>query len=120
MTTSRAPARATPPRAATRPPPEPKPPRRTIVHLTAEYYPYARTGGLAEAVAGLANFQSRAGDPVVIVMPLYALVRAEAPDLEPLAPAQHLTLGPRTEEIRIFREPKPRQGPQIIFVDAPR
>src|SRR5918993_754086 len=26
----------------------------SIVHVTAEYYPYARTGGLAEAVSALA------------------------------------------------------------------
>src|SRR3954467_2639448 len=29
----------------------------SVVHVTAEYYPYARTGGLAEAVSGLARFQ---------------------------------------------------------------
>ena len=33
----------------------------TVVHLTAEYFPYARTGGLAEAVSGLADFQQAAG-----------------------------------------------------------
>lgn len=32
----------------------------TVVHLAAEYYPYARSGGLAEAVANLARFQSAA------------------------------------------------------------
>ena len=37
---------------------------RTIVHITAEYYPFARTGGLAEAVAGLATYQARAGEQV--------------------------------------------------------
>lgn len=38
-------------------------PSRTtrIVHLTAEYWPYARTGGLGEAVRGMAHFQSAAG-----------------------------------------------------------
>ena len=33
----------------------------SVVHVTAEYYPYARIGGLAEAVSGLANFQRAAG-----------------------------------------------------------
>src|SRR6185503_8796767 len=32
----------------------------TIVHLCAEYSPFARTGGLAEAVMGLANYQVKA------------------------------------------------------------
>ena len=33
----------------------------SVVHVTAEYSPYARTGGLAEAVSGLAHFQRAAG-----------------------------------------------------------
>ena len=32
-----------------------------VVHLSAEYLPYARTGGLAEAVTGLATYQATAG-----------------------------------------------------------
>ena len=33
----------------------------SVVHLTAEYTPFARTGGLGEAVRGLAEFQHAAG-----------------------------------------------------------
>ena len=93
--------------------------RRTIVHLTAEYYPYARTGGLAEAVAGLATFQARAGDQVVVFMPLYSLVRETAPDLEPIGPACMIAIGPRLEEVRFYRADRVTDGPQVIFVDAP-
>ena len=46
----------------------------SIVHGTAEYYPYARTGGLAEAGAGLASFQHAAGLAVTAVLPLYLTV----------------------------------------------
>ena len=42
----------------------------TIVHLTSEYTPFARTGGLAEAVMGLAEYQVKAGHQVVVFMPL--------------------------------------------------
>jgi hypothetical protein len=45
-----APAGARPP--LTRPGDEPV----SVVHITAEYFPFARTGGLAEAVNGLASF----------------------------------------------------------------
>ena len=58
------------------------PARRTIVHITAEYGTFARTGGLAEAVAGLATFQARVGAKVVVFLPLYPSVREVAPDLE--------------------------------------
>src|SRR3989441_8770991 len=42
----------------------PRPPvapaeRVGVVHLTAEYWPFARTGGLGEAVSGLATTQAR-------------------------------------------------------------
>ena len=43
----------------------------SVVHVTAEYFPYARTGGLAEAVSGLASFQRAAGLNVAAILPLY-------------------------------------------------
>ncbi|MGH7655141.1 MAG: glycogen synthase [Gemmatimonadaceae bacterium] len=92
---------------------------RTIVHLTAEFSPYARTGGLAEAVAGLASFQASAGHTVVVFMPLYSSVREIAPGLEPLGPVQMIQIGPRAEEVRFFGEMPPRPGPRVIFVDSP-
>ena len=53
----------------------------TVVHLTAEYTPYARTGGLAEAVQGLADVQTRMGINVFVVVPLYRTVRSVAKNL---------------------------------------
>ena len=91
----------------------------TIVHLTAEYTPYARTGGLAEAVMGLANFQAHAGSTVVVFMPLYRTVRDFAPDLAPLGRPLHIDLGFRGEEVRFFREVSQRAGPKVVFVDIP-
>ncbi len=42
-----------------RPAPSISPPDfRGVVHLTAEYWPLARTGGLGEAVSGLAGLQA--------------------------------------------------------------
>ncbi|PTY01053.1 glycogen synthase GlgA [Verrucomicrobia bacterium LW23] len=42
--------------------------------VTAECAPYAKTGGLADAVAGLAKTLKRRGHDVRIILPLYALV----------------------------------------------
>lgn len=91
----------------------------TIVHLTAEYSPFARTGGLAEAVNGLATFQSRGGAAVVVFVPLYRTVRDHAPDLAPLGRPIRVELGFRSVEVRFFREVKPASGPRVVFVDAP-
>ena len=59
--------------------------RVSIVHVTAEYLPYARTGGLAEAVASLAAFQHASGLDVAAILPLYRTVRDEAPTSSPSA-----------------------------------
>jgi starch synthase len=91
----------------------------TIVHLTSEYSPYARTGGLAEAVRGLAEFQAREGRTVVVFVPLYRSVRDHAPDLAPLGRAITVELGYRGVEVRFFREVRPAPGPKVVFVDAP-
>jgi len=91
----------------------------TIVHLSAEYSPYARTGGLAEAVRGLANYQVQAGANVVVFVPLYRTVRDHAPDLAPLGRPVSISLGFRAEEVRFFREVQPPPGPKIVFVDVP-
>jgi starch synthase len=89
----------------------------SIVHVTAEYYPYARTGGLAEAVAGLADFQHAAGLPVTAILPLYRTVRDEDPDLEPVGQPFVVTLGARHEEARVFRAAGPHAGPQVFFIE---
>ncbi len=91
----------------------------TIVHLTAEYSPFARSGGLGEAVMGLAECQVRGGANVVVFLPLYRTVRDHAPDLAPLGRPLQIELGFRGEEVRFFREVHPRKGPKVVFVDIP-
>ncbi|HTR77146.1 MAG TPA: glycogen/starch synthase, partial [Gemmatimonadaceae bacterium] len=87
--------------------------------MTAEYSPYARTGGLGEAVAGLATYQASTLQPVVVFMPLYRSVR-QMYDLEPAGPARPIAIGDRIEEVRFFRAPVGAGYPQVVFVDAPR
>lgn len=91
----------------------------TIVHLSAEYFPYARMGGLAEAVNGLATFQAKSGNAVVVFVPLYRSVREKAPDLALLGRTYHVHVGPTVEEVRYFREAHPPPGPKVVFIDHP-
>ena len=74
-----------------------------IVHLAAECWPYARTGGLGEAVASLATFQAMAGLPTTVVMPLYRQVRRVLRHLEPVGEPFAVQLGPSTEMARLMR-----------------
>ncbi len=93
--------------------------RRTIVHLAAEYHGYARTGGLAEAVAGLAHSQLEAGHRVYAFVPLYASVREAVERLQLLAPPTRITIGPLSEPVRFYRDASRTDGPRVILVDAP-
>src|SRR3982074_1447958 len=80
-----------------------------VVHLAPELSPYARTGGLGEAVSSLAKYQAASGIPATVFMPLYAVCRGRA-DLQPGGPAFAVGVGPRTETARIY-EPAEPAGP---------
>src|SRR5258705_3028358 len=90
-----------------------------VVHLAPELSPYARTGGLGEAVSSLAKYQAASGIPVTVFMPLYGVIR-ERTDLQPVGPAFAVGVGPRTETARIY-EPvaAPAYGfPRVLFVES--
>ena len=88
-----------------------------VVHLVAEYWPYARTGGLAEAVRGIATFQAACGTPVAVLMPLYRRVREAFPELEPLTGPFQVRVGERLETARLFQPPGPRRNPRVLFIE---
>src|SRR3989449_2209455 len=104
--------------AAQRPPVAPAE-RVGVVHLTAEYWPFARTGGLGEAVSGLATTQAAAGHPTTVVMPLYQLVRETTPSLERTAHPLAITLGGHVEHAWLYRAPAAAAGPQVFFIEHP-
>lgn len=90
-----------------------------IVHLAAEYGWLARTGGLAEAVAGLATTQAAEGIPVAVIIPLHRSVRSSAAGLERVFGPFHVQVGPRTEEARLFRIPAEPGKPKIYCLEHP-
>src|SRR5688572_20448458 len=75
----------------------------SVVHIVAELAPFARTGGLGEAVKSLAEFQSASGIPTAIIMPLYRQVHAVAPNLEPVGEPFTVHLGPHQEQARLMQ-----------------
>lgn len=89
-----------------------------VVHATAELAPFARTGGLGEAVRTLARYQAQAGIDVTIVMPFYGDVRRLAPPVQPLGPTFRVHIGGREEEVALLelvRPPGP-PTPRVVFV----
>lgn len=90
-----------------------------MVHLTAECWPFARTGGLGEAVSGLADFQAIAGMPTTVLLPLYRQVRETTPSLERAGPPFTVTLAGQGETGWLYRAPYTGAGPQVFFVEHP-
>jgi starch synthase len=90
-----------------------------VVHLAAEYGWLARTGGLAEAVAGIASNQAAQGIPSAVIIPLHRSVRSAAPALERVAGPFQIQVGPRTEEARLFRIPADPGKPRVYCLEHP-
>ncbi len=88
-----------------------------VVHLAAEYDSLARTGGLAEAVMGLAEYQAAQGIPVAVIMPLHRSVREVAGQLERVGQPFAVQVGPRTEEGRLYRLPVEPSKPKIYCIE---
>lgn len=105
---------------ARRPPPPLRLPDGTpvsVVHLAAEYFPYARTGGLAEAANGLARFQAIAGVTSMAVMPLHRGARSRAGALEAVGEPFAVELGGRREVFRLLRPVRPTERARVFFLE---
>ena len=90
-----------------------------MVHLTAECWPYARTGGLGEAVSALASHQAASATPVTVMLPLYRCVREVLPSLESLGPEFTVAVGSRIERARLRTFHPTRLAPRMVFIDLP-
>ncbi len=90
-----------------------------VVHLSAEYGMLAKTGGLAEAVSGLAAYQAAAGVPVAAILPLHRSVRNAAPQLERMGGTFPVTVGSRREEGRLYRIPAEPGAPRVYCIEHP-
>ncbi len=88
-----------------------------IVHLTAEYWPYVRTGGLGEAVRGMATFQSRAGTDTTVLLPLFRKIREGDWGLKPVGDPFQVRVGPRTEAARLWEATQGSDGPRVLLVE---
>ena len=77
----------------------------------------ARTGGLGEAVSGLAGLQAALGIPTTVVIPLYRAVREVVARLDPVGDAFTVGMGPRPEVARLFRVPTSRRGPRVFLIE---
>jgi starch synthase len=90
-----------------------------VVHLSAEYLPYARTGGLAEAVAGLASAHAQEGVCTTAIVPYYRAAWSRPPEAEPLGDWFSVRVGGRDEPARFFGAPRRAGRVRVLFVEHP-
>ena len=91
----------------------------SVVHLVAEYWPFARSGGLAEAVRGIATYQASSGVPTLVLMPLYKRVRENTEGLVQIGEPIEVPIGSVREPVRLWEIENAAPGPRVVFVDHP-
>ena len=92
----------------------------TVVHLAAEYWPFARTGGLGEAVQGIAHQQAASRVPALVLLPLYRAAREAGVPLKRLGGVRQVTLGSAVEPVQLWQVVDQERGaPLVILVDHP-
>lgn len=92
-----------------------------VVHLVAEYWPYARSGGLAEAVRGIASFQAKSGVRTIVMLPLYRRARERAAeDLVRLGDPVEVPFASVREEVQLWEAEEEDPGPRVVFIDHPK
>ena len=88
-----------------------------VVHVAAEYFPFARTGGLAEAANGLAKFQALAGVASSAIMPLHRSARERAGELVAVGEPFTVQLGHRRESARLLRQAHHEERAPVFFIE---
>jgi starch synthase len=88
-----------------------------ILHLTAELWPYARTGGLGQAVADIATFQAKSDMDVAVLLPFYRTVRQHAGKLIPLGPPFTVTIGGITERLQAWELAPDPKRPRVLLLE---
>lgn len=86
------------------------------MHLVAEYWPFARTGGLAEAVRGLAEYQVSAGQRVIVVMPLHRQVQERGTAVLPVGAPFEVAVGLEREVAQLYRHTGDEASPDVYFI----
>ena len=67
-----------------------------ILQATSELFPYSKTGGLADMVAGLTGALAEQGNEITIATPLYRGIREQFPELKAPGSAFQIPLGKNT------------------------
>ncbi|HNZ96192.1 MAG TPA: glycogen synthase [Thermoanaerobaculia bacterium] len=92
-----------------------------ICEVTAEAAPFAKTGGLGDAVAGLTRMLGAAGQDVRLFLPLYPAIWRQGHDLVPVDFLRDVTIWLGTRELRFsaYTTPLPASDVAVYFLHCP-
>jgi starch synthase len=88
-----------------------------ILMATSEAFPFAKVGGLGEAVSSLAAELSRAGHDVRIVLPRYYFIESQKEGLKALPEPLGVPLGVREEWTAVYSGTLPDSKVPVYFLD---
>jgi starch synthase len=89
-----------------------------VFHLSAECYPVAKVGGLADVVGALPKYQNQAGLNVAVVMPYYNRKFVQENEFEVVFQSATL-LGTRRLYFEILKEKTDKLGFELFLVKIP-
>ena len=87
-----------------------------ILQATSEFFPYSKTGGLADMVAGLSGALVGMGESITVATPMYQGIRDNHPEIKPAADAFTIELGDARVVGRWWRLENPN-GPEVLFLE---
>ena len=87
-----------------------------ILQATSEFFPYSKTGGLADMVAGLSGALVGMGESITVATPMYQGIRDNHPEIKPAADAFTVDLGDARAVGRWWRLEN-ANGPEVLFLE---
>lgn len=88
-----------------------------ILQASSEVFPYSKTGGLADMVAGLSKSLADVGQHVEIVTPLYQGIHSRFPDLKVWGSLE-ISVGTNIKSATVWKL-TPQENLDVYFVDEP-
>lgn len=89
-----------------------------IIHISAECYPVAKVGGLADVVGALPKYLNAQGATTKVLMPFYNMPYTREHPVETVFEAG-LYLSAEHVDFKIFKADSPALGFDLYFVDIP-
>ncbi|MEO8504337.1 MAG: glycogen synthase [Acidobacteriota bacterium] len=89
--------------------------------VSAEVTPFAKTGGLGDAVAGLTRYLARAGHDARLIAPLYSSIDTSGRGFEVVEFARDVPVDCGAERLTfsLVSAPLPDGGPRMYFIHCP-